>query len=229
METIVRIILAFIFLASCGNTETLINTDDTEGVGYLSVLSTNVIAKSRNSTVQIFSYDDMGRQISGSGAYVVHKNNHFILTATHVVKYSSKALIISGKEQILAEVIYAEETSDVAVLRVAGMVTRKPLVWKTTLPRIGDKVFYTGFPNSYEYLTINGVVSGQTAGRIVLHSYAWGGSSGSVVLDSRGRLVGVVSAIDIGVGYFGQPQLVQNIVLVSPIRELDIDSILSSM
>ena len=66
-------------------------------------------------------------------------------------------------------------------------------------------------------------------GRIVLQSDAWGGCAGSVVLESRGRLVGVVSAIDIGVGYFGQPQLVQNIVLVSPIRELDIDSILSSM
>ena len=225
-----NILLLVLFTLSCSPVESLLGaTSETNTVGHVSNLTTNVIAKSRNATVQIFSYDDMGRQISGSGAYVVYKKKHFILTATHVIKYSNKALVISGREEILAEVVYAHEPSDIAVLRVEGMATRVPLTWKTSLPRIGEKILYTGFPNSYEYLTIDGIVSGQTLSRIVLHSFAWGGSSGSVVLDGKARIVGIVSAIDIGMGYFGEPHLNQDVVLISPTHGLDIEGILDSM
>lgn len=224
------ILLLFAFVLSCAAPDVGLGSNSvSKEVSYVSFYSNSTIAKSRNSTVQIFSYDDMGNQVSGTGSYLVYKKKHFILTATHVIKYSSRALIISGNEEIIAKVVYADGDSDIALLSIEGMMTREALSWKTTMPKIGDKTYYTGFPNNYEYLTVDGIISGQTSDHIVLHSYAWPGASGSTVLDSRGRIIGVVSAIDIGYAYLGIPQLVPDVVLVSPIVQLDIEQVVNSL
>ena len=51
-------------------------------------------------------------------------------------------------------------------------------------------------------------------------SYAWQGSSGSGVFDSKGKFVGHVVAVDVGQTEFGF-QILQNVVLVVPAFKID--------
>jgi S1-C subfamily serine protease len=143
---------------------------------------------------------------------------------------SSVAMVSYGKEKIIAEVFYCDEVSDIALLSLEGMFTRvTALAWREASPEIGGRVLYTrGFPNMYDNLTIEGYISGTHSGRLILHSYAWGGASGSVVLDRRGSIIGVVSAIDIGHGVSGHAQLVEDLVVVVPISELKIKDLYDS-
>ena len=71
-------------------------------------------------------------------------------------------------------------------------------------------------------LTIEGYIAGiHPRGDIYMHSYGWSGASGSAVFDMRGRLVGVLVAIDVGQGYVGFPTIIEDVVVVVPIWKLN--------
>jgi S1-C subfamily serine protease len=55
---------------------------------------------------------------------------------------------------------------------------------------------------------------------LLINTFAWPGSSGSIVFDESGRVLGVLSAIRVD-GPFGIPDLVEHIVLASNIKMLD--------
>ncbi len=222
--------LILISLLGCtpsGGTVIASNTERT--VEYVSRSTRSVIEQSRQSSVEILSYDSRGRQVGGSGAYVKYKKDHFILTAAHVVAESDMAMVSHGNEKIIARVLYYDLETDLAILGIEGMFTRTPLVWRTAKPAIGDEVVYTGYPNGYPSLTIKGDVSGHADLNVIVHSYAWSGASGSVVLDSKGRIVGVLSAVDIGYAFGAMPQIVEDVVIVVPIHRLKIEDLLISL
>jgi uncharacterized protein (DUF2126 family) len=56
---------------------------------------------------------------------------------------------------------------------------------------------------------------------IVTNMFGWFGSSGSGVYDQKGRLVGVVSGIDVGNIGFRLP--LESIVWVAPVSKIDLD------
>ena len=58
----------------------------------------------------------------------------------------------------------------------------------------------------------------------MMHSYAWMGASGSVVLDLSGRIVGVLNAIDVGYGISG-PQLVEDMIWVANINKVNLEKL----
>ena len=196
---------------------------------YVSRATSRVVDISRDASVRVISEDPKGNKTEGSGAYLRYKSYHLVLTAAHVVEGGCTALITAGKERVIADVVYYDEHNDIAILRLEGLFTRKPLTWRLSDVTIGEKVIYTGFPNGYDALSIQGVTSGFSGSNIVLHSYAWYGSSGSAVLDERGRIVGVVSAIDIGYAFFELPQIVEDIVIVAPIRSVKEDVLLDAL
>mgnify|MGYP001359988669 FL=1 len=222
------VIIVFLLLACPAYVEDGTVSSSSKEVQHVSIKRDNVLKKSRDASVEVSSYDYYGNLVGGSGAYIKYKDSYFILTAAHVVSDSSVAMVSYGKEKIIAEVFYCDEVSDIALLSIEGMFTRVALDWKVAPPEIGGRVLYTGFPNMYDNLTIEGYVSGTHSGRLIIHSYAWGGASGSVVLDRRGRIVGVVSAIDIGQGVSGHAQLVEDLVVVVPVSELKIKDLYDS-
>ena len=222
--------LVFVVLASCTASDGAVIGDNAgKTIEYVSRSATPVVEQSREAAVEIISYDADGNKIGGSGAYIKYKKYHFVLTAAHVVADSSMAMVSHNDEKIIAKVVYCDRDADIAVLRIEGMFTRKPLLWRTADPAVGEEVIYTGYPNRLKSLTMTGNVSGYAGTDMVMHSYAWSGSSGSVVLDKRGRIVGVLSAVDVGYAFGAIPQIIEDIVIVVPIHKLKIEDLVLSL
>ena len=226
MGDLFKLLLAIVsasLLISCTPNVSDIKDVSIESIEYISYLSKRLGPYSRGAAVKITSFDYSGGKISGTGAYVTHKGEHYIVTAAHVVRYSPSALIDGTNERIIAEVVFTDVRTDVAVLSIAGMSSREPVKWKVSKDvDIGTDVVYSGYPNMIGLLTIEGYVVGYSSHYFAIHSYAWGGASGSLVLDSRGRAVGVVSAVEVGMGIVGYPTIIEDIVLVAPAEYLEV-------
>ena len=175
----------------------------------------------RNAAVSIITEHG-----SGSGTYFKVGDYHIVITAYHVVE-NQEVVIVLGRnnERVMGQPIIKSTQGDMAVLLVPKIASRTPMKLKF-LPNklknnidklIGTDVTYTGFPGHHDLLTVDGRVANIEDNYIILHSYAWPGSSGSGVFDSKGRFIGVVSAVDIGRWHPAiPPAIVEDIVWVSP-------------
>jgi S1-C subfamily serine protease len=172
---------------------------------------------SRRSSVKVYHPDFGG---FGSGTYAKVEGRFFILTAAHVVRGESHMLILGRDEVVPGRVVYTNNASDIAFLEVEEMNTREPIRIRNNYdPHISDDLVYTGFPNGTDLLTITGRISGFRGHWLVVQGYTWMGASGSGVFDNRGRLVGVVSMVE--VGNFHRPQVIEDIVYVAKLNKAD--------
>ena len=161
----------------------------------------------------------------GSGTYMRMHGRFVVVTAAHVVG-GNTVMIIQGLngERVTAQAVYNDESSDLAVLVCSKLKSRTAIPYrprKTDANLVGATLTYTGFPGRHDLLTIRGYVAALEKGYVVTNMFGWFGSSGSGVFDVQGRLVGVVSAIDVGNWYVPIP--LSSIVWVAPMWELDED------
>jgi len=174
--------------------------------------------KVRNAAVEVIT--PMGR---GSGTLFEVDGHYLVFTAAHVIR-DFPVVSIAGRngEQVFGTTILTASNVDMAVILVPEMNSRTPMAFKPARHRniddmVGEEVTYTGFPSHHDLLTIDGVIASEEEGNLVMHSYAWPGSSGSGVFDMRGRFLGVVRAVDVGVwSYQMPPQLVEDMVWIAP-------------
>ena len=172
----------------------------------------------RNAAVEVIT--PMGR---GSGTLFEVDDHYLVFTAAHVIN-GMPVVQIAGRngETVFGTTILTATNVDMAIVLVPEMNSREPMPYR---PRghediddmVGTEVTYTGFPSHHDLLTIDGVIASEEEGNLVMHSYAWPGSSGSGIFDMRGRFIGVVKAVDIGVwSYQVPPQLVEDMVWIAP-------------
>jgi len=198
----------------------------------------SAIVKSRNSSVRILSLDmDKGLMSTSSATYIKFKNNNYVLTTHHGLMGGCDTIQIEADGELYdcLEVVKVDKNTDYALLMVEEVpsripikypqdFTRNPRQWKKTLSLMND-VIYTGYPNSIGPLTIDGSIMGyDQSGYIYINSYAWSGSSGSGVFDSKGRVIGYIVAIDVGRTEYGLA-ILENVMLVVPIYKVDWSSI----
>ena len=183
---------------------------------------------SRDSAVKVTDIFYGGH---GSGTYARIGRHYVVFTAAHVVR-GNVLFAVQGEngEMVVGQVIYASTTADVAILKVPQMTSRRPANFRATANEdfeVGDTVVYTGYPSAYELLTSVGMVSGYQPdyNAILLQGFAWPGSSGSGVFDSRGRLRGIVVAI--GVERTGREtrQLLETLVYIHALNQADVEEI----
>ena len=157
----------------------------------------------------------------GSGTYFEYRGRHFILTAAHVVDDTPVALIMGRSELVPGRVIYINNDTDIAFLEIdSKMNTRESVSLNNNFDaEVGNNVTYTGFPNGRDLLTISGRISGYRGHWLVVQGYTWMGASGSGVFDQNGKIVGVVSMVE--VGHYAVPQIVEDIVHVAKLNEED--------
>ncbi len=161
----------------------------------------------------------------GTGTYMTYKSTNFILTAAHVVRgFESTFITLDGVTTIPAKVTYVDPSKDIAILIPESDPGGDPIKFKRHLsPEPGERLVYAGFPGWHDVLMFTGIVSGTEHwehSRIIMHSYAWKGCSGSVVFDHSGKVVGVLIAID----YMRMPahphpsgRIVEDIVWIEPV------------
>ncbi len=189
--------------------------------------TTRLASDTRSATVEVFSIRERGVAF-GTGTVFKYKGRTIVLTAAHVVGGVKNAVGITvGGEEMLTTLIYYDELTDLAVLVVPDITGADPMKLRPLREKnlkIGQDVLYSGYPNLSGLLTIEGYIAGiHPRGDIYMHSYGWNGASGSAVLDMRGRLVGVLVAIDVGQGYVGFPSIIEDIVVVVPVWKIQFE------
>src|SRR5512132_4344098 len=155
-----------------------------------------------------------GRVLNGGGSAVVITPDGFLLTSAHVVARSDgrgRASFVDGRE-LPFDVVGSDPHSDLAVLRAdADDVTPAELGDAERL-RVGQLVVAIGNPNGFAGSVTAGVVSalgrslptqgGRIVDNVIQTDAALNpGHSGGALADSRGRVVGINTAVaGIGLG-----------------------------
>jgi len=193
----------------------------------------STIFKSRNSTVKIFSlmsFDEppyYSPSIS-TGTYVIYNSKHYVLTAAHVADDCATMMFIASYDDssTCKKFAYVDVEMDIMLVELDyELIEKTPVMINTQLNlskdySIGEKIYYSGFPNDSGLLTIKGHISGYTYDKFLLQSYAWNGASGSGIFNLNGELIGVLSAIQ--VSYDGEDfGLIHSIVYAIPIAEIN--------
>ena len=163
----------------------------------------------------------------GSGGLIKYKDMTLVLTAQHVADgaLGTTYLLKTESETKAGVLIHADPLNDIALIYVLSQFEdAKPLRWKTknTIADVGEEITYSGYPASHSLLSFRGSIAGYELipGRgqqIILQTYGYFGSSGSVVYDEDYNIVGVLWGVDVQ-----RDGVHENIVWVAPIQNLNI-------
>lgn len=199
------------------------------------VSSKSAVKRSISSAVRIISFNVENGEVSvSSGTYFQHEDNYYILTVRHgIVLLSCDAIQIEvdGDLRPCNDIVSHNEYHDYAMLSVDKISNREPIrfpkdfvtkyrEWQKVISPL-EPLIYTGFPNTIGPVTLSGRVMGMSPDEyIYFNSYAWSGSSGSGVFDSRGKFMGYIVALDVGRTEYGMDVL-ENVILVVPHYRID--------
>ena len=174
--------------------------------------------------------DDKAELGHASGNYFKVGPHHFILTAAHAVGDDQFLVYVEdGAAMVPIEIVHYDKENDLAiVVPTIKLSTTKPVDYRNNnkLDIRGETVVHAGYPADFELSVFNGTVSICAPSNFMMQSFALPGSSGSVVFDNKGRVVGVLSALKMG--YYGHspfPQLHPTMVYVTRTRQLSRKSI----
>jgi S1-C subfamily serine protease len=151
------------------------------------------------------------RRGQGAGSASVITPDGFLLTSAHVVEGADGAEVaFTDGTDVDADVVGRDPLSDLAVLRARGVVPRPVTLGDAAQLRVGQLVVALGNPLGLAGSVTAGIVSAlgrslpTRAGRVVdeviqTDAALNPGNSGGALADSRGRVVGVNTAVA-GVG-----------------------------
>ncbi|ADP80325.1 S1C family serine protease [Pseudofrankia inefficax] len=177
----------------------------------LDAYSAAVVHVARTVLPSVASLRVRGRRGTGAGSASVLAPDGILLTSAHVVEGAqvAEATFADGAE-VTADVIGRDPLSDLAVLRARGEVPPAVPLGDASRLRVGQLVVALGNPLGLAGSVTAGIVSAlgrslpTKAGRVVdeviqTDAALNPGNSGGVLADSRGRMVGVNTAVA-GVG-----------------------------
>ena len=160
-----------------------------------------------------------------SGNYFKIGHHKFVITAAHVVGEQETLYAEDYKDKVELSVAYVDSGNDIAFLvPKRELKSVKAVNYRTNkqLDIMGQTMVYAGFPADFNKSIFHGTVSTQSRYTFIMQSFALPGSSGSVVFDNKGRIVGVLSAVKVGMwGLSPFPQLHGSLVFVNRLNFYD--------
>lgn len=150
----------------------------------LEQIQINTVQQLLQSTIKITS----NRTDHGSGFYIAPNR---ILTNWHVVAKGDIALTAYDGRECPVSVGYREEVADLAVLITS--CEGESLTFSDTY-EIGQTVIAVGNPDFFDFTVTKGIVSGTYKGFIQFDAAVNRGSSGGVLADTQGEVIGIVTS-----------------------------------
>jgi len=202
--------------------------------------STIHLFKQSSASVVYITTSEIGRDFNmnvleiphGSGSGFIWDEKGHVVTNYHVVSGSNRFRVtLADQTTVSAVLIGGDPSKDVAVLRIdvppQGLTPL--LIGTSTNLEVGQKVFAIGNPFGLDQTLTTGVISGvgrqiqgqsgrKIDGMIQTDAAINPGNSGGPLLDSRGRLIGVNTAIfspsgaSAGIGFAIPVDTVQRVV-----------------
>ncbi len=161
------------------------------------------------------------------GSGVILSKDGYIVTNAHVVENSDEIIVSVNDEEHTAKLIGVDKDSDLAVVKVEAKNLIPIKVGSSKNLLIGDVVFAIGNPFGVGQTVTQGIVSALNKNKVGINRYENfiqtdasinPGNSGGALIDSRGALIGINSAIltrsggNNGVGFAIPVSMVKNIV-----------------
>jgi serine protease Do len=156
-------------------------------------------------------------QTSGSG-FIVSKDG-YILTNNHVVGDADRVTVTLTDHRVFkAKVVGGDETTDVAVIKIDGTDLPTTVLGEDSVTRVGDWVVAVGNPLGLDFTVTAGIVSAKGRSSRDLPGLLGGlysisdfiqtdaainpGNSGGPLINSRGEVIGINSAIASRTGFY---------------------------
>ena len=189
-----------------------LNREEQANINVFKVASPSVVNISTQQTIEARRGDvtlNIGRMPSGTGSGFIWDSAGHVVTNFHVVEDSDfvRVKLTDGTEWE-AEVLGTAPEFDVAVLKIDAPEGRlRPLaIGRSDNLEVGQKVYAIGNPFGLDQTLTTGIVSGlgreidsrsgnPIRGVVQTDAAINPGNSGGPLLDSRGRLIGVNTAI----------------------------------
>ena len=156
-----------------------------------------------------------GGQFSGLGSGVIVSADGYILSNHHVIRNAdSIEVTLHDRRRLTARVVGVDSLIDIALLKVEAQNLPTADLGRSADLQIGEWVLAIGFPLGMGTTLTHGIVSalGRQAdvidGAGVIESFIQTnavinpGNSGGPLLDLRGQVIGVNTAISTKTGYF---------------------------
>jgi S1-C subfamily serine protease len=189
--------------------DTALLPDERNTINVFQEVAPSVVFITSKALRQGFFFTDTYEVPAGSGSGFVWDNGGHVVTNFHVVEDASALTVtLSDHSSYEAEVVGTEPSKDIAVLRVKASSSKlRPVkVGSSTSLQVGQKVVAIGNPFGLDQTLTTGVVSalgreikagnGRTIQDVIQTDAAINpGNSGGPLLDSRGQLIGMNTAI----------------------------------
>ncbi len=177
-----------------------------------SIVQITVVSKSKGNPHEgfefFFPHNDMPREHKGGGSGVIISEDGYILTNNHVVEDATEVVVnLMDKREYEAEVIGTDPLTDLAVIKIEAKDLPAAYLGDSDKLKVGQWVMAIGNPMALTSTVTAGIVS--ALGRsvnIIKDSYGVEsfiqtdaainpGNSGGALVDIKGAVVGINSAI----------------------------------
>jgi Do/DeqQ family serine protease len=186
----------------------------------ISVYSKKTVRQRAPDYLRQFGAQDREQKQSGLGSGVIISADGFIITNNHVVEAADELEVsLNDGRKFMAKVIGTDPKTDVAVIKIEAENLPAATLADSSKLRVGDIVFAIGNPLDVGQTVTMGIISA-TGRQVGILDEVGGyedfiqtdaainqGNSGGALIDARGRLVGINSAIistsqgNIGIGF----------------------------
>ncbi len=179
------------------------------------------------SSVQLVSISEKGAAF-GSGNLFIYNGEQYIITANHVVAGSLFLDILEKDGNVASGIVFLTNPElDLAIIKPVTRLTGTTAVdfEFANDNKLGKEVYHCGHPIGVSFNLSKGMITTYEPTGYIINSLSLPGTSGSVVFDKYGKVVGVI----VSVAGFGEPpntQLIEGIVKVIPI---DLKYVIDSM
>lgn len=201
----------------------------------VSVYSTKIVRErlQMNPFFREFFGDRMPERESeqrGMGSGVIVTADGYIITNNHVIEGADELkVLLPDEREFKASVVGADPKTDIAIIKIEAVDLPTVVLADSDRLRVGDVVFAVGNPLGVGQTVTMGIVSAKGRSVGILDSVAGyedfiqtdasinQGNSGGALVDARGRLIGINSAIispnrgSIGIGFAVPVNLAANI------------------